>query len=283
MYCPNAGENDERLPYKLKFFNALELRCQHFLNCGYRVVVLGDLNVSHRLIDHCEPEDVENFSKTPSRVWLENFLGGENGEFVDSFRKLHPDEEKAFTCWNTKINARVNNYGTRIDYVLISSKLVPVLGACVIMKDVYGSDHCPVRAQLEVEAIPSSKPPSICTQYYKEFSGKQLKISAYVSKRCLTSESEVSEPQQPKKIRLTEKKTKQQQSSLLSFFGQPKGTKFQEATPKEAEASVEMASYDDAQFQAVTVFNGGAKTNNSTGNHEILRPMNNLFIKFHFL
>lgn len=67
VYCPNAGENDERLPYKLEFYRALNLRCNDLLSQGYSVIVLGDMNVSHRLIDHCEPEDVTNFSKSPSR------------------------------------------------------------------------------------------------------------------------------------------------------------------------------------------------------------------------
>ena len=67
MYCPNAGENDERLPYKLEFYRALNLRCNDLLGQGYSVIVLGDMNVSHRLIDHCEPEDVTKFPKAISR------------------------------------------------------------------------------------------------------------------------------------------------------------------------------------------------------------------------
>ena len=74
MYCPNAGENDERLAYKLEFYRALNLRCHDLLSQGYCVIVLGDMNVSHRLIDHCEPEDVASFSKSPSRYgdYIEN-------------------------------------------------------------------------------------------------------------------------------------------------------------------------------------------------------------------
>ena len=109
------------------------------LNQGYRVIVLGDLNVSHRLIDHCEPEDLTNFPKKPSRVWLDEFLVEGGGNFIDSFRHLFPTKEKSFTCWNTKLNARASNYGTRIDYVLLSSKLLPVLRDSVIMSEIYGS------------------------------------------------------------------------------------------------------------------------------------------------
>lgn len=67
VYCPHAGDNDERLAYKLEFYRALSLRCDDLLSQGYHVIVLGDINVSHRLIDHCEPDDVTSFSKSPSR------------------------------------------------------------------------------------------------------------------------------------------------------------------------------------------------------------------------
>ena len=47
--------------------------------------------------------------------------------FVDSFRHLHPERKEAFTCWNTKMNCRATNFGTRIDYILINKGLVPAL------------------------------------------------------------------------------------------------------------------------------------------------------------
>lgn len=186
------------------------------LSQGYRVIVLGDMNVSHRLIDHCEPEDILNFSKTPSRVWFNSFLCDGGGNFIDTFRRLYPDREKSFTCWNTKLNARLNNYGTRIDYILINSELSETLIDCIIMSDVYGSDHCPVKAVLNINVVPSVKCPALCTKNFKEFSGKQLKISTFVCKRSLTEETSSCESES-KKLKLSQKK-KQQQSNLLKFF-----------------------------------------------------------------
>ena len=223
VYCPHACENEERLAFKLQFYKALELRCRDMLEQGFRVIVLGDINVSHRLIDHCEPEDVENFSKSPSRIWLDGFLAGRGDEkFVDSFRYLYPTKEKSFTCWMTQINARVNNYGTRIDYIFLSSKLVPALKDSLIMADVHGSDHCPVKSLLQLEMISTTKTPALCTKNFKEFSGRQLKMSTFFCKRSLEDADKVLESES-KKMRVTVK-TKQQ-SSLLQFFSQPRTNK----------------------------------------------------------
>ena len=217
VYCPHAeADNEERLAYKLQFYKALELRCRDMIHQGFRVIVLGDINTSHNVIDHCEPEDIENFSKTPSRQWLTGFL--RDGNFIDAFRHLYPNKEKSFTCWNTKSNARINNYGTRIDYIFLSSQLGCLLVDCVIMADVYGSDHCPVKSILELKVISSSKLPFICTRNFKEFSGKQLKLSTFFCKRSLTSSTEAPVLEsQSKRMRIPRVK----QSSIQAFFMQP--------------------------------------------------------------
>ena len=225
VYCPHA-ENDERLEFKLKFYKALELRCKNILENGLDVIVLGDINTSHRLIDHCEPDDVEKFSKTPSRQWLDGFLTekAEENKFIDTFRHLYPTREKSFTCWNTKLNARVNNYGTRIDYIFINSHLLPKLKDCAILSDVYGSDHCPVRTILDIDILPATRAPSVCTRFYKEFAGKQQKLLKFISKRSRSEMIECSSTgsveSESKKPRIT--KTVPQQSNLLMFFGKPK-------------------------------------------------------------
>jgi len=220
VYCPHAeADNEERMAYKLQFYKALELRCRDMIQQGFHVILLGDINTSHQLIDHCEPDDADSFSKTPSRQWLSRFLSETEGEkFIDAFRFLHPNQEKSFTCWNTKTNARINNYGTRIDYILLSPKLRTSLKDCTIMSDVYGSDHCPVKATLELAITPSTKLPHICTRNFKEFSGKQLKMSTFLCKRSLTSSTETPiAVSQSKKMRTS--KTKQ--PSIQAFFTQP--------------------------------------------------------------
>ncbi|EMP26945.1 DNA-(apurinic or apyrimidinic site) lyase 2 [Chelonia mydas] len=92
------------------------------------VVILGDINTSHRPIDHCEPGDLEAFQEHPGRRWLDGFLWVPDGPpgqglFVDTFRLLHPSQPYAFTCWRVDTGARLTNHGTRLDYVLADRAL----------------------------------------------------------------------------------------------------------------------------------------------------------------
>jgi AP endonuclease-2 len=89
------------------------------------------------------------------------------------------------------------------------------------MADVHGSDHCPVKSLLQLEMMSSTKTPALCTKNFKEFAGRQLKMSTFFCKRNLEDPDKLFESES-KKIRVTVK-TKQQ-SSLLKFFGQPRTT-----------------------------------------------------------
>ena len=209
VYCPRADpEKPDREKYKLQFYKALDIRANSLRIAGDLVIVCGDVNTSHREIDHCDP--YEEFEDNPGRRFLTHFLkdqsaeqtmnkvsvkeGGvrdgwradhvevEENQFIDTFRMFHPDRKMAFTCWNTKMNCRANNYGTRIDYILASLALVPSISHCDIQPEVEGSDHCPVVAQLAVKSLPALKPPDGCTKYFKEFSGKQVKLSSFFTK-----------------------------------------------------------------------------------------------------
>jgi exonuclease III len=43
-----------------------------------------------------------------------------------------------------RTNCRENNYGTRLDYILVSAgDAANVLADCDIHQDIMGSDHCP--------------------------------------------------------------------------------------------------------------------------------------------
>ncbi|XP_006625457.3 DNA-(apurinic or apyrimidinic site) endonuclease 2 [Lepisosteus oculatus] len=210
VYCPRADpEKPERRLFKLRFYQLLQIRAEAILGAGGHVIVLGDVNTSHRPIDHCDPDDVDDFDENPGRKWLDHFLAGRNpeegkageegegagtdsrdaaggtrgGRFVDTFRHFHPARSHAFTCWSTVTGARRTNYGTRIDYILASRGLAEAeFLDSDILPEVEGSDHCPVRGLLRCALLASPRCPPLCTRHMPEFMGRQQKLSRFLVK-----------------------------------------------------------------------------------------------------
>lgn len=82
-----------------------------------------------------------------------NFLRRLSEKYVDTFR-THNKNIKEYTCWNTMLNNRQRNLGTRIDYIFGSSSVI--CENSQILQQIHGSDHCPVVADFIGigEAIP---------------------------------------------------------------------------------------------------------------------------------
>lgn len=85
------------------------------------------------------------FFSVYQRLWLRRM----SAAYCDTLR-LHNKNKKMYTCWNTLLNNRAKNLGTRIDYVFCTSD-IECTGAGV-MQHVLGSDHCPVYADLDLAA-----------------------------------------------------------------------------------------------------------------------------------
>ena len=63
--------------------------------------------------------------------------------FIDSFRHLNLEPHN-YSWWSYRANARAKNLGWRIDYNMISEKLLPNLSRAAILSQACHSDHCPV-------------------------------------------------------------------------------------------------------------------------------------------
>ncbi|CAH2229115.1 jg22170 [Pararge aegeria aegeria] len=77
--------------------------------------------------------------------------------FVDTYRHFYPDKTGAYTFWSNMSNSRAKNVGWRLDYFIISERLVPALCDSVIRDKVYGSDHCPISLFLSLSSADKPK------------------------------------------------------------------------------------------------------------------------------
>ena len=112
------------------------------------MVLCGDLNVAHEEIDLKNPKSNRGsagFSDQERGKMTELLSSG----FTDTFRALYPDRTGAYTWWSYRFNARKNNAGWRIDYFIVSDRLLPRVRDNIIHAEVEGSDHCPVELVLD--------------------------------------------------------------------------------------------------------------------------------------
>jgi len=140
-YFPNANHELSRLEYKEKF-NEVFLKYVTHLELKKPVVTCGDFNVAHQEIDLARPkENVGNPGFTDEeRRWADTFMA--HG-LVDSFRHFH-QKTAQYSWWSYRALARERGVGWRIDYFLVSKKLLPHVKDAFILDQIWGSDHCPV-------------------------------------------------------------------------------------------------------------------------------------------
>ena len=148
IYFPNGGSGDERLTFKLQFYEVLTTYLEELLKDYPRIIVGGDYNTAHTEIDLARPKQNTNTSgfMPVERVYMDKLqeLG-----FKDSFRHFNPDKEEVYTWWSYRAGARDRNVGWRIDYFYVSEALLDNLVAAEIHTNVTGSDHCPVTIELK--------------------------------------------------------------------------------------------------------------------------------------
>lgn len=141
VYVPNSRSELVRLDYRMEWEDAF-LDYVKALDTKKPVVICGDLNVAHNDIDLKNPK-TNHFNPGFTDEERSAFSRLLEAGFVDTYRHLHPETQK-FSWWSYRYNARAKNIGWRIDYFLISRRLVDRLIEAEILDHVTGSDHCPV-------------------------------------------------------------------------------------------------------------------------------------------
>ncbi len=142
IYFPNGGAGNKRVPFKLAFYDAFLKKAEKLRKAGRHLVICGDVNTAHAEIDLSRPkENQKNTGFLPEeRAWVTKFL---SAGYVDTFRHFYKDGGH-YSWWDYKTAARERNIGWRIDYFFVDQGFLPQVKDAFILKDVLGSDHCPV-------------------------------------------------------------------------------------------------------------------------------------------
>jgi exodeoxyribonuclease-3 len=147
IYYPNGKASDERLKYKMDFYDAFLTYSNKLVKKGKKLVICGDVNTAHKEIDIARPKENENTSGflKIERDWMDKFIGD---GYIDTFR-LFNQEPDQYTWWDLVTRARERNVGWRIDYFYVSENFKNNLTNAFILPDVMGSDHCPIGIEVE--------------------------------------------------------------------------------------------------------------------------------------
>ncbi len=147
VYTPNAQRELARLDYRMRWEDALREYIVA-LDAKKPVIYCGDLNVAHEEIDLKNPK-TNHHSAGFSDEERDQFTKLLDSGFKDTFRSLYPDKV-AYSWWSYMMKAREKNVGWRIDYFVVSERIMDKVKDSFILSDVMGSDHCPVGIEIEL-------------------------------------------------------------------------------------------------------------------------------------
>ncbi len=147
VYFPNGQASEERLQYKMDFYDAFLEHIEELRSHGKRIIFCGDVNTAHKAIDLARPKQNEGVSGflPIERAWLDKVV---KWGYLDALRVFH-SEPDLYTWWSMRTNARARNVGWRIDYFFLQDILKEKLKNAYIMQEVMGSDHCPMAVEFD--------------------------------------------------------------------------------------------------------------------------------------
>ncbi len=148
IYFPNGKRGQERLDYKMAFYDVFLNYADKLRKKGKTLVICGDVNTAHKEIDLARPRENSKVSGflPIERKWIDKFV---SHGYIDTFRIFNKEPDQ-YTWWDLKSGARARNVGWRIDYFYVSEDLLPLLTGAFIMPDIMGSDHCPIGITLNI-------------------------------------------------------------------------------------------------------------------------------------
>lgn len=144
IYFPQGDRTKKDVPYKLEV-------CDYIIDMirtkPGKWIVLGDFNMAHQDLDLARPKQNRNNNmftvEERERMARMTQIG-----LIDAYRDTYPCEQR-FTWWPYAYNARERNVGWRLDYIFVSKHLKGGIKRIELLKNVLGSDHCPVLMEFD--------------------------------------------------------------------------------------------------------------------------------------
>ncbi|HVK97384.1 MAG TPA: exodeoxyribonuclease III, partial [Flavisolibacter sp.] len=151
-YFPSGTMGDLRQNYKYSWLEEFYNYIQELRKTNPYLIVCGDYNIAHKEIDIHNPKGNKNTTGflPQEREWMDKLYS--NG-WIDVFRFFHPEPHQYTWWYQLKPSIRLENKGWRIDYISATEELRPFLKDAKIFPEVKHSDHCPVYAEIDVEAL----------------------------------------------------------------------------------------------------------------------------------
>lgn len=155
LYAPNGRRDHSRVAFELEFYAAVLQAVERAHRAGEGVILCGDFNTAHRPIDLRNPQRNRRTTGflTEERAWIDRFL---EAGLVDVYRERYPDRP-GYTWWTYRFEARRRDVGWRLDYFLVSERLVARVADVQVRPEVLGSDHCPVTLRLTYQSTAHSQ------------------------------------------------------------------------------------------------------------------------------
>ena len=151
-YFPNGQEpGSDKFDYKMSWLKGLRDWVRAELATHPKLVLMGDYNITFDDADVWDPVGLKDtiHCTEEERYHLRALIAL---GLHDAYR-LFPRSEKSYSWWDYRNAAFRRNQGLRIDHILVSDALKPLVTSCVIdkapRKNERPSDHAPVVVELE--------------------------------------------------------------------------------------------------------------------------------------
>ncbi|MDO9406490.1 MAG: exodeoxyribonuclease III [Polaromonas sp.] len=152
-YFVNGQEpGSDKFAYKMRWLGGLQSYLRAEMAAHPQLVLVGDFNITPEDIDSYDPvglrETIHHTTEEREHFRQLIALG-----LTDSFR-MFEQPPKSFSWWDYRMLGYQKNRGLRIDHILVSDAVKPLVKSCVIdrvpRKWEKPSDHAPVVVELAV-------------------------------------------------------------------------------------------------------------------------------------